>query len=63
MKFIQLFYACFHRIMDTITNELISWRRKTMKFTELDTPVLLIDRDILYANCKRMQDYADEQHL
>lgn len=34
-----------------------------MKFTELDTPVMLIDRDILHANCKRMQDYADEQHV
>ena len=34
-----------------------------MKFTELDTPVMLIDRDILYANCKRMQDYANEQHV
>lgn len=34
-----------------------------MKINELDTPSLMIDQDILTANLKRMQDYADAQHV
>ncbi len=30
-----------------------------MHYTALDTPSLLIDRDIMLANAKKMQDYAD----
>jgi len=30
-----------------------------MKYTELDTPILLIDREILMDNLRYMQDYAD----
>ena len=32
-----------------------------MKYTELDTPVLLIDREIMMDNLRFMQDYADRQ--
>ena len=34
-----------------------------MKITELDTPTLLIDREILTANLKRMADYAQRQQV
>ena len=30
-----------------------------MKYTELDTPALLIDRKIMTENIRRMQAYAD----
>ena len=30
-----------------------------MKYTELDTPSLLIDQDIMMANIGKMQKYAD----
>ena len=32
-----------------------------MKYTELDTPALLVDRDIMMDNLRFMQDYADRQ--
>ncbi len=32
-----------------------------MKYTELDTPSLLVDQDIMMANIEKMQKYADEQ--
>ena len=32
-----------------------------MKYTELDTPSLLIDQDIMMANIGKMQKYADVQ--
>lgn len=32
-----------------------------MKYTELDTPALLIDREVLLGNLERMQAYADAQ--
>ena len=34
-----------------------------MRYTELDTPSLLVDREILLRNLKEMQDYADENHV
>lgn len=34
-----------------------------MKIAELDTPTLMIDKDILTSNLKRMQDYADAQKV
>ncbi|MCR5177002.1 MAG: alanine racemase [Anaerovibrio sp.] len=34
-----------------------------MRYNELDTPALLIDRDRLEANLKEMQAYADEHHV
>lgn len=34
-----------------------------MKITELDTPSLLINKDILTENLKRMQEYADKQNV
>lgn len=34
-----------------------------MKIAELDTPTLMIDKDILTSNLKRMQDYADAQNV
>ena len=32
-----------------------------MKYTELDTPSLLVDQDIMVSNIEKMQKYADEQ--
>lgn len=32
-----------------------------MRYTELDTPSLLIDQDIMMANIEKMQKYADDQ--
>lgn len=32
-----------------------------MKYLELDTPALLIDREIMEKNCQDMQEYADRQ--
>ena len=34
-----------------------------MKIKELDTPTLLIDREILTSNLKKMADYAESQHV
>lgn len=34
-----------------------------MEYQELDSPSLLIDREILMANIRRMQEYADENHI
>ena len=34
-----------------------------MRVEELDTPALLIDREILEANLRWMQDYADRSHV
>lgn len=34
-----------------------------MNYQDLDTPALLIDREILLNNLKRMQDYADDYHI
>ena len=34
-----------------------------MKIWELDTPALLIDRDILLRNLRRMQEFADARHV
>lgn len=36
-------------------------RRKNMNFLQLDTPALLIDKDIMLNNLKHMQDYANEK--
>lgn len=34
-----------------------------MKYTELDTPVLAIDRVLMEENLRKMQDYADAHHV
>ncbi len=34
-----------------------------MKYLELDTPALLIDKDIMINNCKTMQDYANRNNV
>jgi D-serine deaminase-like pyridoxal phosphate-dependent protein len=34
-----------------------------MNYTEIDTPALLIDKDILYRNMKSMQKYADANNV
>ena len=34
-----------------------------MKFIELDTPALLIDREVLMKNLKWMQGYANRHHV
>lgn len=34
-----------------------------MKYTELDTPSLIIDQEIMLSNLKKMQRYADEHHV
>lgn len=34
-----------------------------MKYTELDTPAMLIDREIMMDNIHFMQDYADRNHV
>ena len=34
-----------------------------MRIEELDTPALLIDREILESNLQRMQDYANRNHV
>ncbi|NBG88256.1 alanine racemase [Isachenkonia alkalipeptolytica] len=34
-----------------------------MNYLELDTPALLIDREIMEKNCKDMQDYADREDV
>jgi D-serine deaminase-like pyridoxal phosphate-dependent protein len=38
-------------------------RRKNMNFLQLDTPALLIDKDIMLNNLKHMQDYANEKKV
>lgn len=34
-----------------------------MNYLELDTPALLIDRDIMMKNCRELQDYANRQNV
>lgn len=34
-----------------------------MKYTELDTPSLIINREIMMKNLKKMQDYADKNYV
>lgn len=34
-----------------------------MKYTELDTPSLMIDQEIMLRNLKKMQHYADDHHV
>lgn len=34
-----------------------------MNYLELDTPALLIDKDIMLSNCKSMQDYANRNNV
>lgn len=34
-----------------------------MNYMELDTPALIIDRDIMMKNIRHMQDFANKNHV